>query len=70
MGSMQGRIRAWLPSWRLPLRALAIALVVVVVRLVLDLASLERISLSSLVVTLITANVFVLSFILNGVLSD
>jgi len=70
MGSMQGRIRAWVPSWRLPLRALAIALVVIVVRLVLDLASLERISLSSLVVTLITANVFVLSFILNGVLSD
>jgi len=59
-----------MPSWRLPLRALAIALVVVIVRLVLDLASLERISLSSLVVTLITANVFVLSFILNGVLSD
>src|SRR3972149_1104316 len=70
MGSIQGRIRAWLPSWRLPLRALAIALLVVIVRLVLDLASLERISLSPLVVTLITANVFVLSFILNGVLSD
>jgi len=67
---MQGRIRAWLPSWRLALRALAIALLVISVRLVLDYADLERISLSPLVVTLITADVFVMSFILSGVLSD
>ena len=38
MGSMQGRIRDWLPSWRLPLRALAVALLVIGVRLVLDYA--------------------------------
>ena len=70
MGSINERIRAWLPSWRLPLQALAIALVIVGVRLLLDLADLERISLSPLIVTIITADVFVLSFILNGVLSD
>ena len=70
MGSMQGRIRDWLPSWRLPLRALAVALLVIGVRLVLDYSDLERISLSPLVVTLITADVFVMSFILSGVLSD
>ena len=70
MGSMQERIRGWLPSWRLPLRALAVALVVIGVRLVLDQADLERISLSPLIVTLITADVFVMSFILSGVLSD
>lgn len=70
MGSLRERIRGWLPSWRLPLRALAVALVVIGVRLVLDQADLERISLSPLIVTLITADVFVMSFILSGVLSD
>jgi len=70
MGSIHERIGALLPSWRLPLRAVAIALVIVGVRLLLDLADLERISLSPLIVTIITADVFVLSFILNGVLSD
>jgi len=57
-------------NWRLPLQALAIALVIVVARLVLDKAGLERISLSSLIATIITANVFILGFLLTGVLSD
>ena len=70
MGSVRERMMVWLPSWRLPLRAVAIAVLIMGVRLLVDLAGLELISLSPLVVTLITADVFVLAFILNGVISD
>jgi predicted membrane chloride channel (bestrophin family) len=52
------------------LRALAIAALIMGVRLLVDVAGLERISVSPLVATLITADVFVLAFILNGVISD
>jgi len=70
MGSLRERMMVGLPSWPLPLRALAIAALIMGVRLLVDLAGLELISLSPLVVTLITADVFVLAFILNGVISD
>ena len=36
----------------------------------MDQAGLERISVSPLVATIITANVFILGFLLTGVLSD
>jgi hypothetical protein len=70
MDSLQERLAPWLPSWRLPFQALAVALSIIALRLILDFAGLERISLSPLIVTLITADVFVMSFILSGVLSD
>ena len=57
-------------SWRLPLQALAIAGLVIGMRLVFEVVGLERISLTPLVATIITADVFVLSFLLSGVMSD
>jgi len=58
------------PTWRLPLQALAAAVLIVVVRVLMDQAGLERISVGPLVATIITANVFILGFLLTGVLSD
>ena len=57
-------------SWRLPLEALGIAGLVVAVRLVFEVVGLERISLTPLIATIITADVFVLGFLLSGVLAD
>jgi hypothetical protein len=59
-----------LRNWRLPLQAFAIAVAIVLIRVVLDKAGLERISVSPLVATIITATVFILGFLLTGVLSD
>ncbi len=67
---MKKRTSSTLRSWRLPLQAFAVALVIVLVRVVLDKAGLERISVSPLVATIITATVFILGFLLSGVLSD
>jgi hypothetical protein len=58
------------PNWRLPLQALAAAVLIAVVRVLLDQAGLERISVGPLVATIVTANVFILGFLLTGVLSD
>lgn len=58
------------PNWRLPLQALAAAVLIAGVRVLMDQAGLERISVSPLVATIITANVFILGFLLTGVLSD
>jgi hypothetical protein len=57
-------------SWRLPVKAFALATVIAVTRLILDLAGAEGISMSPLVATLITADVFILSLLLTGVMSD
>jgi hypothetical protein len=67
---MKKRTSSPLRSWRLPLQAFAVALAIVLVRVVLDKAGLERISVSPLVATIITATVFILGFLLSGVLSD
>jgi hypothetical protein len=58
------------PSWPLPLKALAAAALIAVVRVLMDQAGLERISVGPLVATIVTANVFILGFLLTGVLSD
>jgi hypothetical protein len=58
------------PDWPLPLKALAAAVLIAGVRVLMDQAGLERISVSPLVATIITANVFILGFLLTGVLSD
>ena len=60
-----------IPSgWRLPAKDVALASVISLARLILDLAGAEGISVSPLVATLITANVFILGFLLTGVLAD
>jgi len=61
---------ALLRSSRLPLQALGIAGVIVAIRLVFEVIGLERISLTPLIATIITADVFVLSFLLSGVMAD
>lgn len=63
-------MKAPFQSWRLPLQALAIALLIASARLLLDRAGAEGISVSPLVATIITANVFIVGFLLTGVLSD
>jgi hypothetical protein len=57
-------------SWRLPLQALAIAGVIVGIRLIVERTGIETISVSPLVATIITANVFIIGFLLTGVISD
>lgn len=57
-------------GWRLPLQALIVALGVVAARLMLDAAGAERISVSTLIGSIITANVFIIGFLLTGVISD
>ncbi len=57
-------------SGRIPLQALAVALVIAGARLVLDQTGMPHISVSPLVATVITANVFILGFLLSGVLAD
>ncbi len=60
-----------LPSnLRLPLRAFAVAIAVAGGRLLLDLAGADGISVTPLVASIITANVFVVGFLLSGVLAD
>ena len=57
-------------SWRLPAKAFGLATVIAVARLILDLVGAEGLSMSPLVATLITADVFILSLLLTGVMSD
>lgn len=57
-------------SWRLPAKAIGLATVIALARLALDLVGAEGISMSPLVATLITADVFILSLLLTGVMSD
>jgi hypothetical protein len=57
-------------GWRLPLQALAIAAVIVGIRLIVERTGIETISVSPLVATIITANVFIIGFLLTGVISD
>jgi hypothetical protein len=57
-------------SCRLPYQALAIAAVIVAIRLVVERTGIETISVSPLVATIITANVFIIGFLLTGVISD
>ncbi len=57
-------------SWSLPARAVVVASVIAATRFVLDAIGLEGISLSPLVATLITADVFILGFLLTGVMTD
>ena len=63
-------MRGIFASWRLPLQALAIAAVIVGIRLVVERTGIETISVSPLVATIITANVFIIGFLLTGVISD
>ena len=63
-------MRGIFASWRLPLQALAIAAVIVGIRLVVERTGIENISVSPLVATIITANVFIIGFLLTGVISD
>ncbi len=62
--------RVLLRAWALPLKALAIAVVIGLVRLGFDQTGIEHISLSPLIATIITADVFILGFLLSGVMSD
>ena len=57
-------------SWRLPAKAFGLATVIAVAMLILDLVGAEGLSMSPLVATLITADVFILSLLLTGVMSD
>jgi len=57
-------------SSRLPLQALAIGAVIVGIRLIVERAGVETISVSPLVATIVTANVFIIGFLLTGVISD
>lgn len=59
-----------LTTLRLPFQALAIAVVVICLRIIADAAGLERIQINALVGAIITANVFILGFLLGGVMSD
>ena len=52
------------------MQALAIAATIVVAEVIMDQAGLERISVGPLVATIVTANVFILGFLLTGVISD
>src|SRR3972149_1580283 len=68
--SAEEKMRLPFPSWPLPLKALGAAALSAVVRVLMDQAGLERISVGPLVATIVTANVFILGFLLTGVLSD
>ena len=56
--------------WRLPLQALAVALLIVAIRVITHRLGLERISVSPLIATIVTANVFIVGFLLTGILAD
>lgn len=57
-------------GWSPPAKAFAVASMIVTTRFVLDAAGLGTISLSPLMATLITADVFILGFLLTGVMAD
>lgn len=57
-------------GWQLPAKSLAVALAIAGLRAILDVAGVEGITVSPLVATIITANVFIVGFLLSGVLSD
>ncbi len=57
-------------GWQLPAKSLAVALAIAALRAILDVAGAEGITVSPLVATIITANVFIVGFLLSGVLTD
>jgi hypothetical protein len=50
--------------------ALGVAILVICLRLIVEHTGIETISVSPLVATIITANVFIIGFLLTGVISD
>lgn len=57
-------------KWKLTLRVLRITLGITIIKLLIHYTNLEFLPLSSLFTAIISANIFLISFLITGVLSD